>query len=80
LDKRHTIGAKRNLACEEARGEIIAHWDDDDWHAPDRLRYQTQALLHRGADVCGLATLLFYDLSTGRARALMEEARRILSG
>ena len=33
-----SIGAKRNLACAQARGEIIAHWDDDDWYAPERLR------------------------------------------
>ena len=36
LDCRHSIGAKRNIACEAARGEIIAHWDDDDWYAPNR--------------------------------------------
>jgi glycosyltransferase involved in cell wall biosynthesis len=64
---RATVGAKRNLACEQARGEIIAHWDDDDWHAPHRLRYQAEALLRAGADVCGINTMLFYDLHTGRA-------------
>jgi glycosyltransferase involved in cell wall biosynthesis len=62
-----TVGAKRNLACERARGEVIAHWDDDDWHASHRLRYQVEALLRSGADVCGLTTLLFYDVRTGRA-------------
>ena len=40
---RRTIGAKRNLACEQARGEIIAHWDDDDWYAPDRLALSGRA-------------------------------------
>ncbi|HWF90349.1 MAG TPA: glycosyltransferase, partial [Pyrinomonadaceae bacterium] len=29
LDNRATVGAKRNLACEQARGEFIVHWDDD---------------------------------------------------
>jgi len=33
LDRRATIGAKRNIACEAAAGEVIAHWDDDDWMA-----------------------------------------------
>ncbi|MBI3326603.1 MAG: glycosyltransferase [Nitrospinae bacterium] len=64
---RATVGAKRNLACEQSRGEIIAHWDDDDWHAPHRLWYQVEALLRSGADLCGINTLLFYDLHTGRA-------------
>src|SRR5436853_5015409 len=38
LEGREVLGRKRNLACEEARGDIIAHWDDDDWMARSRLR------------------------------------------
>src|SRR5260370_3132029 len=60
LDAQATIGAKRNLACEQAGGSIIAHWDDDDWHAPHRLSYQVESLLLEGADICGINTLLFY--------------------
>jgi glycosyltransferase involved in cell wall biosynthesis len=30
LSRRATVGAKRNLACEHAAGDLIAHWDDDD--------------------------------------------------
>jgi glycosyltransferase involved in cell wall biosynthesis len=61
LEKRRTIGAKRNLACEEAGGEIIVHWDDDDWFAPWRLEYQVKGLLQGRADICGLTTLFYYD-------------------
>ena len=32
FDQKLTIGAKRNLANEKARGEFIVHWDDDDWY------------------------------------------------
>lgn len=67
LDERLTVGAKRNLACEQARGHIVAHWDDDDWHAPHRLSYQVGALVEHRADVCGINTLLFYDAERGRA-------------
>ncbi|MFL6210654.1 MAG: glycosyltransferase [Pyrinomonadaceae bacterium] len=66
LRERLTVGAKRNLACEQARGEIIAHWDDDDWHAPHRLSYQVEALLRTNAQVCGINRLLFYDVRDGR--------------
>lgn len=38
------IGSKRNLACENAKGSIIAHWDDDDWYAPHRLSVQIAEL------------------------------------
>jgi glycosyltransferase involved in cell wall biosynthesis len=67
LDHRQTIGAKRNLACDLARGQLIVHWDDDDWHAPWRLSYQVAALTGSGADACGLASLLFYEPQADRA-------------
>jgi GT2 family glycosyltransferase len=56
-----TLGGKRNAACETANGEILLHWDDDDWYAPDRVRLQVEALLASGADLCGLDRILFYD-------------------
>jgi glycosyltransferase involved in cell wall biosynthesis len=61
LPSRMSLGAKRNLACEQANGDIILHWDDDDWHAPHRVRYQVEALLEHGADACGINQILFYD-------------------
>ncbi|HEV2861671.1 MAG TPA: glycosyltransferase [Pyrinomonadaceae bacterium] len=67
LGEKMTIGAKRNVACREARGELIAHWDDDDWYAPDRISRQVAALLDSGAEVCGTSTLLFYDAANRRA-------------
>lgn len=66
LSEKLTVGAKRNLACEQARGELIAHWDDDDWHAPRRLSYQVSELLRTGAQLCGINRLLFYDVRDGR--------------
>lgn len=62
-----TLGAKRNRACEEARGTIIAHWDDDDWHAPRRLAVQVAALLESGAELCGITRLIFYSPTAQRA-------------
>jgi hypothetical protein len=64
LDKKLTLGAKLNLACQYAHGDIIAHWDDDDWYAPHRLTYQIQALTPGKVDICGLNHLLYYDLRT----------------
>jgi hypothetical protein len=64
---RPTIGAKRNLACEQARGELIVHWDDDDWSAPWRLDYQIDMFSSQEVDVSGLSALLFCDPTAGRA-------------
>ena len=53
--KTHTsIGMKRNIGCREARGEIIAQWDDDDWHGADRISHQVAHLARYQADVTGL--------------------------
>jgi glycosyltransferase involved in cell wall biosynthesis len=67
LREKTTVGAKRNMACEQAQGTIIAHWDDDDWYAPHRLRYQVEALLREGTDICGTNAPLYYDAENGRA-------------
>lgn len=67
LERTTVLGEKRNLACEEARGEIIAHWDDDDWMAGWRLSYQVKSLIEQRADACGLAHLLFYQPESDRA-------------
>jgi glycosyltransferase involved in cell wall biosynthesis len=61
LDQKSPLGAKRNLACQEARGDIIVHWDDDDWMAGWRLSYQVRALIENNAAVCGLDKLYFYE-------------------
>ena len=61
LPARLVLGAKRNVACEDARGDVILHWDDDDWSAPWRVRYQVEQLVSAQADVCGLDRVLFYD-------------------
>ena len=60
-----SLGAKRNAACAAARGELIVHWDDDDWSAPQRLEVQVAAL--RDADLCGVDRPLFYEPVADRA-------------
>jgi glycosyltransferase involved in cell wall biosynthesis len=66
-NQKRMIGAKRNLACSEARGEIIVHWDDDDWMADWRLSYQVKSLIKEQADICGLDRLLFYAPDSGQS-------------
>lgn len=67
LDQRTPLGAKRNLACKEAAGDIIVHWDDDDWMASWRLSYQVKALIESNAAVCGLDKLYFYEPARDQA-------------
>ncbi len=82
LPRKVSVGAKRNLACESARGSLVAHWDDDDWHAPWRLSYQITSLLTQQADLCGLDTLWFFDplRNHGWQFRYKSAARRWLAG
>jgi|GEM_PF-871599 len=80
LGSPHSIGAKRNLACARARGDIIAHWDDDDWSAPDRLRRQVTSMLAAGADLCGLSDVLRYRPLRGDAWRRRDDTDRQIAG
>lgn len=62
-----TLGHKRNTLVELAAGDLIAHWDDDDWYGPTRLADQVAAMQATKTDVCGLDSPLFYDLRTGQS-------------
>lgn len=67
LEKPLSVGAKRNFAAQQAVGEILVHWDDDDWSAPWRLRYQVEQLVAAQADICGLDHVWFYAPDEHRA-------------
>lgn len=61
-----TLGAKRNFACEAAHGEWLAHWDDDDLYAPDRLARQVEAMRAANAAVSGSSRVHFREAGSGR--------------
>ena len=47
-----SIGEKRNVAIEHSVGfDVIAHWDDDDIYAPQRLAAQLEPLRDGSADI-----------------------------
>ena len=56
-----SIGLKRNYACEHAQGEIIMHWDDDDYYGYDWIKRSLEALENSNADICGLNEIQFYS-------------------
>lgn len=61
-----SIGAMRNEACRLARGEIVAHWDDDDWYGSARLTRQVEPIRRGEADLTALRDSLMLDLATWR--------------
>jgi glycosyltransferase involved in cell wall biosynthesis len=60
-ETRLTIGAKRNLAASLSSGLAIAHFDDDDTYAPDRITDQIERLLASHKSVTGYVNLHFTD-------------------
>lgn len=67
LEKKRSLGEKLNLACELARGDVIVHWDDDDWYGSSRISYQVDGLQTANAEVCGMNALLYFNISTNTA-------------
>lgn len=56
-----STGEKRNICCEAARGEVIAHFDDDDWSHPERLSEQAEKLERERRALVGYNRILFWD-------------------
>ena len=66
VPRRLTIGAKRNLACSRAQGDVVIHFDDDDWSAPQRMTDQVERLIATGAPITGYHSMLFEDTAGRR--------------
>lgn len=58
-EKRLSIGEKRNRLCELANGDVIVHFDDDDYSAPGRVNDQLDRLMSSGAALTGYSEMLF---------------------
>jgi glycosyltransferase involved in cell wall biosynthesis len=61
LAESRNIGEKRNYGCDRAAGEVICHWDDDDWSAPGRLARQIEMLNESGLKLAGFCSMRFTD-------------------
>jgi len=67
FDRRLMLGEKQNLGCELAAGEVVCHWDDDDWSASSRIAEHVKALIHSRKSVTGYHSIMFYDEIQHRA-------------
>ena len=62
-----TIGRNRNLAAWASTAKYIAHWDDDDWYAPDRIERQVALLERTEKGITGVPACYVYDIQRQRA-------------
>ena len=76
--QKKTIGAKRNELIKKSTGEIIAHFDDDDYYSPNYLSSMHRAMQQSNSDIVKLAgwfalhersnTLGFWDTTDFRSQ------------
>jgi glycosyltransferase involved in cell wall biosynthesis len=67
VSPRQKLGALRNLAVAQARGQYVCQWDDDDWYHPERLAVQLSALRASGRPACVLSRWTCLDAEARRA-------------
>lgn len=60
-------GQLRNLALQNALGDYVATWDDDDLHAPTRLAEQIDCMNKASRHGCALGRIILYDEVTQSA-------------
>jgi glycosyltransferase involved in cell wall biosynthesis len=70
-----TVGWMRNRCCENAAGELIAHWDSDDWSHPNRLSEQYKLLIAQQAGLVGYQSMPFIDEERKEAWLYVGERR-----
>jgi glycosyltransferase involved in cell wall biosynthesis len=61
LNSRLLHGAKLNASVQHAQGEILMHFDDDDWSAPGRMQDQVDLLLSSGKQLVGYHEFLIWN-------------------
>lgn len=58
------LGNLRNIALENAKGDFVIQWDDDEINHPDRIRLQFKNLIYYNAYACYLEDRLHYFYNT----------------
>jgi glycosyltransferase involved in cell wall biosynthesis len=62
-----TVGVKRNIGVANAWGEVIAHFDSDDYSAPGRIEDQLRVMRQMEMPVTGYTSIQFYNVSRNEA-------------
>ncbi|CAK9082504.1 unnamed protein product [Durusdinium trenchii] len=74
LEKRLTIGAKRNLAVSLSLADLVCTWDDDDIYTEDRVRLQVEFLLEHPRCKCAMMERRYFFWSSyGVLRSCRDE-------
>ena len=64
LDKKITLGAKRNYMHKHVKGSIIVYMDDDDYYPPERVSHSVEMLLKDDKVMCGGTSEIYVYFKT----------------
>jgi glycosyltransferase involved in cell wall biosynthesis len=59
-DEKMTLGKKRNISNEKAKGDIIVYMDDDDYYPPERVKHAVERLQESKALCAGSSAMFLY--------------------
>jgi glycosyltransferase involved in cell wall biosynthesis len=59
IDKKISLGKKRNLMHSYAKGDIIIYMDDDDYYPPERVSHAVETLQQNPTILCAGSTILY---------------------
>jgi glycosyltransferase involved in cell wall biosynthesis len=59
-EEKMTLGKKRNVSNEKAKGDIIVYMDDDDYYPPDRVKHAVERLRDSKALCAGSSSMFIY--------------------
>jgi len=61
VDKKMTLGAKRNMMHDKSRGSILVYMDDDDYYPPERISHAVETLMRNPQALCaGTSEIYLY--------------------
>lgn len=72
-------GMARNYGIRAANGQILAQFDADYWHDPERLSTQIAIMAENQAHVCMLANTLKYSFYSGNASICQNKKQVVLA-
>ncbi len=58
-DEKMTLGKKRNIMNDLAKGDYIIYMDDDDYHPPDRIQHAVDKLRNNSTALCAGSSAMF---------------------
>lgn len=77
LTEKRPIGFKRNLLAAEAKGDVLVHFDDDDYYPPTRISHAVEKLAESPNPLAGSNRCYYYFTSTDRIMLSLPAGRDV---